>query len=125
MSQAESITLTRGDTSTVTFTRSFGDRDVSEYRANDDTFSNPHVLTLKRTYPKPQGDFPGVARVEVKASHAITNSVTGKASPVIFSMNMAVPAYVSDADRDKVLEELKLLLGTASVMDDLVDKLEI
>lgn len=125
MSQSESITLTRADTSTITFTRSFGERDGSEYVAGDSSFATPHKLTFKRTYPKPQGDFPGVARVEAKLSHHVVDAATGKASPVIFTMNMAVPAFVSDADRDAVLEELQLLLGTASVMDDLVDKLEV
>lgn len=125
MSQAESITLTRADTSTVTYTRSYGDKDMSEYRADDDSYANPHVLTFKRVYPKPQGDFPGVARIEAKLSHYRTNPDTGKASPVITTWSMAVPAFVSDADRDDDLELLPLLLGTASVMDDLVGILEI
>jgi hypothetical protein len=121
--QPETITITRSDSSTVTYTRYQENPNSSAYVAGDSTISVPHTLGFKRTEPKPNGTFAGVARGELRVSKMVVDSA-GNRSPAILLMDFSLPVATTSTDRDDLIEELKLLLAD-SVTTNLITRLEV
>lgn len=121
--QANTIAVTRGDTSTVTFTRYSEELNKSTYVAGDHTLALNHTLALSRVFPKPTKDYAGVARTRFKVTKGILLA-SGQTVPLIASVEYDIPVGVAEADYDKVIEELKLL-AAASFVETLTDIQEI
>jgi hypothetical protein len=56
--QSNTIAVTRGDATTVTFTRFSEEINKSTYVAADHSVANAHTLTISRVFPKPTKDTP-------------------------------------------------------------------
>lgn len=121
--QSNTIAVTRGDTSTVTYTRFSEEPNKSVYVAGDHTPALPHTLSISRVFPKPTKDFAGVSRTRYKVTKGIALA-SGQVVNLIAEVNFDYPVGVAEADYDKVTEEIKLL-AAHSFLETLIDIQEI
>lgn len=88
------------------------------YTGPASTFSARDLLTLKRTAPKPSGDFAGVARAEAKMTKTVTlTGVTQTKGDAIVSISLALPVGMSEADVDTLKADIVSLAGTTNFKD--------
>lgn len=82
------------------------------------TFTTKDLLSLKRTAPKPNGDFAGVARAEAKISKTVNlTGVVQTKGEAIVSISVALPVGMAEADVDVLKADLASLAGTTNFKD--------
>lgn len=113
--QDNSIAVTRGDASTVTFTRFAEEPNRSTYIAGDHSIALPHTLSLARVLPRPSRDSAGVARTRFKVTKGVV--IGEKTVPIICEVAYDYPVGTSSTDLAKVVEEIKLLAAAGFVAD--------
>lgn len=88
--------------------------DSISYTGSGHTPANKDVLTLSRTYPKPQKDFLGVSKPYFKRlKSVVVNSTTGEKQDLIVYVGASVPVGTPDADVDAALADLAAWINTA------------
>lgn len=83
--------------------------DAITYAGPANTVSVQDVLELKRTYPKPTKDNPGVARPYAKLSRSVTIGDTSQ--KLILTLSGSIPVGTSSADITSVLTDMGSLIA--------------
>lgn len=94
--------------------------DIGRHTGPSQTFSAKDYLDLKRTAPKPNGDFLGVARSGAKFVRTVTLA-SGETADAIAEASFSIPVGMAEADVDSLRDDLGDLL-ISSNGDDLVYK---
>lgn len=93
------------------------------YISADHTVAAPNTLTFYRTPPKPNGNFPGMAKSAVKFSEAVlVDGVDGSStvkSPSIVEISFSLPVGVTAAHAMELRQRAIALLDDDDIMDDL------
>lgn len=97
--------------------------DSGRHVGPSNTFQAKDYLDLKRTAPKPNGDFAGVARSSAKFVRTVTLADGSKAE-AIAEGSFSIPVGMAEADVDSIRDDLGDLL-ISTVGDDLVYKHDI
>lgn len=125
MSQVNPIVLAvdvLNDANTVDYTFSqfdnFSNRTV--YIGEDHTIAGHDTLTLYRTFPKPAGNFCGMAKVAVKFSQAISvygvDGVSTISAPLILEVSASIPVGATLAQQLVARQRGVALLDRDDVM---------
>lgn len=111
-----------GTTATVpiTFTRFDEYQNRSEYIAEDHTLASRNKLGMYRTFPKPNGNFRGMAKSAIKLTkdHAVPgiDATTTVVAPSIVDIGFSFPVGVTDESVVLELETAAALLHDTAVM---------
>lgn len=97
--------------------------DIGRHNGPSQTFQVKDHLDLKRTAPKPSGDFDGVARASAKFVRTVTLA-SGETADAIAEAYFSIPVGMAEADVDSLRDDLGDFL-ISSNGDDLVYKHDI
>lgn len=77
------------------------------YTGSGNTFSTTDKVELKRAYPKPAGNFLGVAKPTAKQTKTVTvNSSTGETKDAILMLSGSLPVGMAAADIEGLLADM-------------------
>jgi len=97
--------------------------DIGRHKGPAHTFQTKDYLDLKRTNPKPNGDFLGVARAGAKFVRTVTLAQGGTGEAIV-EVTSSLPVGMAEADIDSIRDDLgDLLISTNG--DDLFYKQKI
>jgi hypothetical protein len=98
---------------TRTYTLDRSNPDANSYVGPDHSFSSKDRLELKRVYPKPVKDFPGVARPTAKLTKSVVpNATTGERQDAIVSITGSLPVGMTEAEIDGMLADAAAFLAS-------------
>lgn len=122
-------TLNNDTTNNETFTRFEEAQNRSVYVGATHSVGSRDTLTLYRTFPKPNGNFKGVAKTSVKFSqdHQF-DGIDGVASitaPIIVEVSFSIPVGATSAQALEARQKALALLDLDTVMSPLNDQLMI
>lgn len=112
-----------------TYERFDSGNNFSLYRGENHSMESRDLLGFYRTFPKPSGNFKGVARSSFKfTTDKVVTGVDGLAqltAPIIIEVSFSKPVGVTDADLLHARERVAALLQDQTVMRDLNVSLDI
>jgi len=97
--------------------------DIGRHVGPAQTYEEKDYLDLKRTAPKPNGTFRGVARASAKFVRTVTLDDSSTADAIV-EVNFSVPVGMAEADIDSLRDDMGDFL-ISSNGDDLVFKHDI
>lgn len=94
--------------------------DHLQYNGPDSTLSVVDRLAVKRTPPKPSGDFLGQGKASVKLTRTVTvGTDTGTG---ILEISSSLPVGGTVAQMEAMIDDLAVWLATASAKSALIDQ---
>lgn len=97
--------------------------DIGRHNGPGQNFQTKDYLDLRRTAPKANGDFLGVARSSAKFVRTVTLA-SGQKADAIAEVSFSIPVGMSKADVDSIRDDIgDLAISTSG--DDLVYKHDI
>lgn len=113
----------------VVFTRFEEFQNRAVYIAANHALNARDLLTVFRSFPKPNGNFRGVAKSTVKFTMDVTvlgvDGVSTLTSPMIGEVSFSLPVGVTAAQTKKLRQRVISLLDLDTVMGPLNDQLMI
>lgn len=112
-----------------TYTRYDEYNNRTVYTGDNHSVASKNTLGLYRTFPRSSGNFKGVAKTSAKIT--IDTTVVGNDGlaqltvPVIGEVNFSIPVGVSAADQMVIRQTLISLLDDDTIMEKLMNKLEV